>query len=239
MVTAESVKGKIQGLIDSANAVTGCTDGNLSTAVGSLIAGFGQGGGSDTDIEDALITKTLVEYENDRVTVLGSRAFSSHINLVSVNLPNVFSIGVRSFEDCGSLKNVNIPKLNLNVSTYAFLGCKSLETVTFPLVREISSYAFRDCSALKKCDFPNLGQIFTNAFMNCEQLDCLILRSNSVTGLSKINAFNNTPFANGGSGGTVYVPGALVDTYKVSTNWSALYESGSCSFAAIEGSEYE
>ena len=46
MPTADSVKTKIQGLINSANAATGQTDGNLSAAVASLVAGFGGSGGA-------------------------------------------------------------------------------------------------------------------------------------------------------------------------------------------------
>ena len=45
MATAESVKNKIQGLINTANATTGKADTDLTSAVGALIAGFGQGGG--------------------------------------------------------------------------------------------------------------------------------------------------------------------------------------------------
>lgn len=45
MATADSVKSKLQGLIDQANNATGYTDADLTTAVGRLIAGFGQGGG--------------------------------------------------------------------------------------------------------------------------------------------------------------------------------------------------
>ena len=45
MATADSVKSKLQGLIDQANTATGDTDADLTTAVGRLIAGFGQGGG--------------------------------------------------------------------------------------------------------------------------------------------------------------------------------------------------
>lgn len=45
MVTAESVKQKIQGLISNANNTTGNTDATLTNAVASLIAGFGTGGG--------------------------------------------------------------------------------------------------------------------------------------------------------------------------------------------------
>ena len=46
MVTADSVKSKIRGLIDKSNAKTGHTDADLTTAVNTLIDGFGQGGAS-------------------------------------------------------------------------------------------------------------------------------------------------------------------------------------------------
>lgn len=42
MATAESVKTKIQGLIDSANTTTGNSDTDLTTAVNTLISGFGR-----------------------------------------------------------------------------------------------------------------------------------------------------------------------------------------------------
>lgn len=45
MTTAESVKSKLQGLIDTANATTGNADADLTAAVNALVAGFGQGGG--------------------------------------------------------------------------------------------------------------------------------------------------------------------------------------------------
>lgn len=44
MATADSVKAKIQSLIDQSNATTGNTDADLTAAITSLIAGFGQGG---------------------------------------------------------------------------------------------------------------------------------------------------------------------------------------------------
>ena len=45
MVTAEGVKAKLQGLIDTANATTGNADADLTAAVNALAEGFGQGGG--------------------------------------------------------------------------------------------------------------------------------------------------------------------------------------------------
>jgi hypothetical protein len=57
--------------------------------------------------------------------------------------------------------------------------------------------------------------------------------------LSNTNTFNSTPFATSGTGGTVYVPQALITEYQNATNWSTLYSGGKCNFVAIEGSEYE
>lgn len=56
MTTAESVKSKIQGLLDMANEMTGNNDTDLTTAVNALVAGFGQGGSGASGIYMAKIT---------------------------------------------------------------------------------------------------------------------------------------------------------------------------------------
>lgn len=45
MATADSVKSKLQSLIAKANAATGSTDADLTSAVSKLIAGYGNGNG--------------------------------------------------------------------------------------------------------------------------------------------------------------------------------------------------
>lgn len=55
MATAESVKSKIQTLIATANSTTGKSDTDLTTAVNSLVSGYGQGGGG-VDIPMVKIT---------------------------------------------------------------------------------------------------------------------------------------------------------------------------------------
>lgn len=57
MATIESIKSKIQGLIDTANATTGDTAVDLTSAVNALIAGFGQGGGGDVKITEYVVTE--------------------------------------------------------------------------------------------------------------------------------------------------------------------------------------
>ena len=46
MANADAVKSKIQNLIATANETTGKSDGDMTTAIASLIAGFGGGGSS-------------------------------------------------------------------------------------------------------------------------------------------------------------------------------------------------
>lgn len=61
MATADSVKAKMQGLIDSANAKTGGNDATLTGAVNTLIAGFGQGGGSSGGASGIYMAKITLE----------------------------------------------------------------------------------------------------------------------------------------------------------------------------------
>lgn len=65
-----------------------------------------------------------------------------------------------------------------------------------------------------------LGNLPAQTFNVCSALTELILRkSNSICTLSNVNAINNTPIGKGT--GYVYVPSALVYSYKGNTNWSA------------------
>jgi hypothetical protein len=50
-------------------------------------------------------------------------------------------------------------------------------------------------------------------------LTTVILRSESLCTLENVSAFNGTPIASGT--GCIYVPAALVNSYKTATNWSS------------------
>ena len=65
MATADSVKAKMQGLIDSANAKTGGNDTTLTAAVNALIAGFGSGGGgSGSDVSLADVDAFVADFSD-------------------------------------------------------------------------------------------------------------------------------------------------------------------------------
>lgn len=55
MVTADSVKNKIRGLIDRSNAKTGHIDKDLTTAVDTLVAGYGEGGTVLPEIDPSVL----------------------------------------------------------------------------------------------------------------------------------------------------------------------------------------
>lgn len=50
---------------------------------------------------------------------------------------------------------------------------------------------------------------------------------------------NSTQFASNGTGGTLYVPQALISSYQSATNWSTILGYANNSIQAIEGSQYE
>ena len=98
-------------------------------------------GGGDTSVEDGLVTRTISNYINDRVTSIGSYAFYSCSKLTTVSFPKVTSIGANAFQNCYSLTTVSFPKVT-SIGSNAFYTCSGLTTVSFPLATNIGSYAF-------------------------------------------------------------------------------------------------
>ena len=78
--------------------------------------------------------------------------------------------------------------------------------------------SFTGCSNLEKIDFDVLEEMKDADFYECSALTAVIIRSPAVCTMSTSNAFKSTPIASGT--GYIYVPAALVDSYKAATNWS-------------------
>lgn len=97
---------------------------------------------------------------------------------------------------------------------------------------------FNTCRSLKTVDVraKNLPRYM---FENSSALDTMILRNSAICILDNISAFNGTPFASGGSGGTLYVPQARITEYTQATNWSTILGYANNQILPIEGSIYE
>lgn len=104
MATAESVKAKIQGLITTANATTGSSDTDLTTAVNALVSGYGQGGGDSDDVLNALIARSssLTSITTDAVS-FGTYAFFGCLKLETIDARKVQSISNAALDSCQSM----------------------------------------------------------------------------------------------------------------------------------------
>lgn len=177
---------------------------------------------ADTTTEDSLIcswSKPLTTYENDRVGELRSFAFAGCYNLTSINLSKVGMISQYCFFKDTKLENVDLPAASV-VDMYGFAECTKLTNINLPSATSIGMYAFNKCSALTTIDLAATSGVLSSISMYAfyeTNLTTLIIRSNTMSS-THASAFGFTPIESGT--GYIYVPRALIDTYKADANWS-------------------
>lgn len=157
-------------------------------------------------------------YTNETVTQVGQYALS-YSNITSLSLPAVTDIGQFAFYYTKAT-TVDIPEC-LTVSSQTF-GRSGLTTLHAPKLKNVGYCTFEQVRA-KTLDLPSVTRISDNGFYNSSMLTAVILRSETMCVLDAVGAFNNTPIKNNRNAtGYVYVPSALVDTYKADSVWSSL-----------------
>ena len=167
-----------------------------------------------------------------------------------------------AFADCSELRVLSLPKITTTYAKdYLAHNCSKLESVRFDALTAVGTNhltyslvtvlvlpkvngilyatALAHNTKLEAIDLykPNFAR--TNALNGCTKLTTIIIRNTSVSSLSNINNLGSTPFASGGTGGTLYVPQSLIASYQSATNWSTILGYANNSIAAIEGSIYE
>lgn len=147
--------------------------------------------------------------------------------LTTVDLPAVDTLDSFAFRSCTSLTDVNLPSV-VTVGNGSFCKCTKLKSLALPAATSIGQLAFSGATSLEKVVLPLTASIDANAFADCSSLSALILRSETMCPLLHCNALESS--AIGAGVGYVYVPAALVDTYRSAANWS-VYAS---QFRAIE-----
>jgi len=175
-----------------------------------------------------------------KVTKVWTEAFivSGVEELTDAQFPILTDLVQASFGTMTSLEKVFLSSLSV-IPAYCWDACSNLLTVVIPNSASTGGYGiFRGCSKLAAVDI-NQGQIQNNTFNGCSVLKTLVIRSNSVESLRNLNAFGNSPFASGKSGGTLYVPSALISSYQAASNWSTILGYANNNIQAIEGSQYE
>lgn len=113
-----------------------------------------------------------------------------------------------------------------NLPRNFFDTCTALETAVIAssnLEYKTAVNCFGSCTSLESVDITNTRDISSSAFNGATSLAMLVLRrSDAISALSNINAFNNTPFASGQSGGNLYVYADQIADYQAASNWSTI-----------------
>ena len=140
-----------------------------------------------------IVERTITEFEDNEIDVIGRHAFHNCTALTSVSLPVVTS-----------------------VEGYAFYDCTALTSVSLPVVTSVKEDAFTNCTALTSVSLPAATKIWYSVFQGCTALTTLYIgtESDTVCTLASTDAIPSNVT-------DIYVPYKLVDSYKTTTNWSA------------------
>lgn len=179
------------------------------------------------------------------------RAISGRKSLteLTINYPsNITSTNQYTITD-----NPNLIKLVItgykgsSIASYFVTSNSSLEEIFMTdLTANIPANGLRGNSEVELIDCGSPSSIGNTAFFGNSALKTLIIRTTSICAVTN-SIFGNTPFASGGTGGTIYIPKSLYDhlgdgtslDYKAATNWSTYDGYGTITWAKIEGSIYE
>lgn len=217
-------------------------------------------GSGVTEIKDySLYGAPITSISGANVTKIGANALGN-TNITSITDANFPKLGVDStwsvMLKCTSLQHIELTgtRISLASGSDALRNNTGLITAKFPnaaknvgSITYVGAYCFAGCTNLILADCGYVASISRNAFNGASKINTIIFRSSSVVSLSNINAFSGTRFANGGAGGTIYIPKSLYDhlgdnsssDYKNASNWSTIDGYGTITWAKIEGSEYE
>lgn len=112
---------------------------------------------------------------------IGAHTFEKS-GITSITIPaKVTSIGEAAFNNCGSLKKVEILSKSMkNIPQDAFAACRSLTSIKLPAsLTTIGEGAFSSCISLKAITLPaKVNSIGDRAFRLCDELTTLTIKGN-------------------------------------------------------------
>ncbi|MBR2381604.1 MAG: leucine-rich repeat protein [Clostridia bacterium] len=153
------VKGLANGSITLTLAgVTVIPDHSTSASDGSAI--FGRVSGDVDYTGDTILGRTVTAEEN-------------LLDLGSVNLPDVISIGQYAFYHCDYLTTLYAPKVQtIGMDAFAYTGLTSVE---LPEATTIGAFGFSACVDLTSVNLPKATSISGGAFLGCTKLTSVVL----------------------------------------------------------------
>ena len=175
------------------------------------------------------------------ITALPLDCFSECTSLERVELPNnLVSIDECAFYGCTSLTSVEFPSGFTSIGDYAFQGCTLLNSVSLPDTTTTLGAGCFENIALEQIVLPELVTYLADTFYGCASLSTVVCKAPQLVEAQTIDVFTETQFDSTGTGGTLYVPQALISSYQADATWSAILSANpNNQILPIEGSIYE
>ena len=179
----------------------------------------------------------------DKLTSIGKNAFLGCTNLALTSLPNtLITLSDGCFRECTNLVLTELPSSLTEIKVDCFRDCKNLILTKLPEnLTKLGIECFYSCTKLTLTELPaSITDLPYGTFNYCDSITEMTIKGNitsigayafNKTNLSKLvllnittipslssSALNNTPIAS--KKGYIYVPDALVEDFKVASNWS-------------------
>lgn len=199
-------------------AVDGIAGGTITQDEnGYLVLSDNGKNGRLEQILDDVIAGEITSYENNTIITLVDSMFRAGFwkNITSFKAHSVIRIENWALSSIGA---VALAFPNLITTAIILNGNKKTQIIDFG---------------------PSYKKLTASTTQNANALHTIILRSPTLVECANTNNAIGNSFASDGTGGTLYVPSALISTYQSATNWSTILSYTNNSIQAIEGSIYE
>lgn len=139
----------------------------------------------DDELCDRLITRTLTEYKDNRITKIGNSAFNNCVELKELDIPNVTSIGNLALCEI-AVESLNLP----SVTDMGEMCCDktaALKLLNAPELRTVGNYCFRE-SGLTTLYCPKLSGGSAHSVFCSSKLEDVCLPSLTAVSLNMFSA---------------------------------------------------
>lgn len=197
---------------------------NLATAISSI-----SGGGSVNDNWGEIMRRESTElFDNLYYSSATNGTFDANATssspfrkITKASFPALYSLVTNYvFRYWNKLQYLSIPELQILMGNNTFYYCSELLEFIAPKIKTITaSKPFQYCSKLKKVDLGEPTSLPSYFLANAAAVEALIIRNSSVTTASNY-AINGATKIQDNTGGYIYVPSALVNSYKAANYWS-------------------
>lgn len=227
----------IQDIADAIRSKNGSSDTYTVSEMAQAIEDIETGGGG-VSWDDIVMRNYSGDIVVPNATQIDDYSFNN-TGITSLSAPNVTSIGASCIYNNTSLTSINLPKLQRSDNYGMARNTNAnLKAIVLPAMTTTGTYLAERVYAT--LDFTALSNIVANAFRSWYGKVLILRKSDAICTLANASTtFQSSPFASGGSGGTLYVPQALISSYQSATNWSTILGYANNQILPIEGSIYE